>query len=109
MKRLLSYLKPHIGVMITTSILVLLIIVVELYRPIIIGDAIDQYISAPNEVIGEIDVIRRHNFMGVLRAAAIYGLTAFWVCPKRVKYLVITKNGAADYFPYEGGGIYPYP
>ncbi len=72
MKRLLSYLKPHIGVMITTFILVLLIIVVELYRPIIIGDAIDQYISAPNEVIGEIDVIRRHNFMGVLRAAAIY-------------------------------------
>lgn len=46
MKRLLSYLKPHKWVMTTASILVLLIIVVELYRPIIIGNAIDDHINA---------------------------------------------------------------
>ncbi len=45
MKRLLSYLKPHKWVMTTASILVLFIIVVELYRPIIIGNAIDNYIN----------------------------------------------------------------
>lgn len=45
MKRLLSYLKPHKTVMTTATLLVLLIIVVELYRPIIIGDAIDDYIN----------------------------------------------------------------
>ena len=42
MKRLLSYLKPHAHVMTVALILVLFIIGVELYRPIIIGDAIDN-------------------------------------------------------------------
>lgn len=45
MKCLLSYLKPHKWVMTIATILVLGIIVVELYRPIIIGDAIDDYIN----------------------------------------------------------------
>lgn len=45
MKRLLTYLKPHAKVMATATILVLFIIVVELYRPIIIGNAIDNYIN----------------------------------------------------------------
>ena len=46
MKRLLTYLKPHIFAMIMSLILTLLIIVLELYRPIIIGDAIDNYINS---------------------------------------------------------------
>lgn len=45
MKRLLSYLKPHKLVMTAATVLVLFIIVVELYRPIVIGDAIDDYIN----------------------------------------------------------------
>ena len=45
MKRLLSYLKPHRFVMTTATVLVLFIIAVELYRPIIIGDAIDNFIN----------------------------------------------------------------
>lgn len=45
MKRLLGYLKPHKWEMLVATILVLLIIVTELYRPIIIGDAIDNYIN----------------------------------------------------------------
>lgn len=45
MRRLLTYLKPHKWAMTIATILVLFIIVVELYRPIIIGDAIDQYIN----------------------------------------------------------------
>lgn len=45
MKRLLIYLKPHKWIMTAATTLVLFIIVVELYRPIIIGDAIDNYIN----------------------------------------------------------------
>ena len=45
MRRLLTYLKPHKWVMTFATLLVLLIIIVELYRPIIIGDAIDDYIN----------------------------------------------------------------
>ena len=45
MKRLLTYLKPHKWIMTAATVLVLLIIVVELYRPIIIGNAIDNDIN----------------------------------------------------------------
>ncbi|GFI45831.1 putative ABC transporter ATP-binding protein [Lachnospiraceae bacterium] len=45
MKRLLTYLQPHKKVMAAATALVLFIIVVELYRPIIIGNAIDNYIN----------------------------------------------------------------
>lgn len=45
MKRLFRYLKPHKWTMAAATFFVLLIIVVELYRPVIIGDAIDDYIN----------------------------------------------------------------
>ena len=56
MKRLLSYLKPHKWVMTLTTVLVLFIIAVELYRPIIIGNAIDQYINGYYHPYVEADV-----------------------------------------------------
>ena len=45
MKRLLKYLKPHAFTMFIVSVMVLLITAVELYKPIIIGNAIDYYIN----------------------------------------------------------------
>ncbi len=82
MKRLLSYLKPHKWVMLTATILVLLIIAVELYRPIIIGDAIDKYINgsyvqmmADGEIMltqEELAALKHESFMGILGAAGIY-------------------------------------
>ena len=56
MKRLLSYLKPHKWVMTLATVLVLFIITVELYRPIIIGNAIDQYINGYYHPYVEADV-----------------------------------------------------
>ena len=56
MKRLLSYLKPHKWVMTLATVLVLFIIAVELYRPIIVGNAIDQYINGYYHPYAEADV-----------------------------------------------------
>ncbi len=82
MKRLLSYLKPHIGVMVTATILVLLIIIVELYRPIIIGDAIDKYINGSyvqqmeqgtlTLTQAELEILKNESFRGILEAAGVY-------------------------------------
>lgn len=49
MKRLLTYLNPHKWTMFFVLILVLMIIGIELYKPIIIGDAIDHYINSYSE------------------------------------------------------------
>ncbi|MBQ7955926.1 MAG: ABC transporter ATP-binding protein [Lachnospiraceae bacterium] len=45
MKRLLKYLKPHKWTMFLVTVIVLLVIALELYKPLIIGDAIDEYIN----------------------------------------------------------------
>lgn len=82
MKRLLGYLKPHKWTMAAATCLVLLIVVVELYRPIIIGDAIDLYINGTykdaitnTEVVlsqAELAALRTECFQGILQAAGIY-------------------------------------
>lgn len=66
MKRLLSYLKPHAVVMAVSTILVLLAIAVELYKPIIIGDAIDEYLVE--------NAVFEVSFRGILSAAILYFL-----------------------------------
>lgn len=45
MRRLLGYLKPHKFVMTAATVIVLFITALELYKPVIIGDAIDRYIT----------------------------------------------------------------
>lgn len=82
MKRLLTYLKPHKWTMLAATLLVLLIIVVELYRPIIIGNAIDSYINGAyaDAIAGaygdltaaELNAIRQDCFQGILMAAGLY-------------------------------------
>ncbi|MGN1343655.1 MAG: ABC transporter ATP-binding protein [Traorella sp.] len=54
-KRLLGYMKPYIKEVIISIILVLLITVFELYKPILIGDAIDTYIDGYNTPYGVVE------------------------------------------------------
>lgn len=56
MRRLLKYLKPHKWTMLLVTVVVVILTVLELYKPIIIGDAIDEYINGyfrPYAVVDE--------------------------------------------------------
>lgn len=68
MKRLMSYLKPHKWLMILACFLVVGGICVELYKPIIIGNAIDDYIT------NNVELKLEAAFTGILRAGALYAL-----------------------------------
>ncbi len=52
MKRLLGYLRPHKVVFGFSLVIVVIIVVLELYRTLIVGDAIDNYINAYYEPYG---------------------------------------------------------
>ena len=54
-KRLLTYVRPYIKQMVLSVVLVLLITVFELYKPILIGDAIDIYIEGYNTPYGVVE------------------------------------------------------
>ena len=68
MKRLLSYLKPHKWSMLLASFLVIGLISVELYKPIIIGNAIDNYITDS----GQIPLAQAYE--GIFHAGILYAL-----------------------------------
>ena len=53
--RLLTYVRPYIKQMVLSVVLVLLITVFELYKPILIGDAIDIYIEGYNTPYGVVE------------------------------------------------------
>lgn len=70
MKRLLTYLKPHKWMMLLSSVLVVALIGVELYKPIIIGNAIDHYIGS----YGQTGMDLERAYYGILSAGALYAL-----------------------------------
>ena len=78
MKRLLSYLKPHKWVMTIATILVLGIIVVELYRPIIIGDAIDDYINGYYHPYIETEKTGKAKILLIVSGLGVRGIARRW-------------------------------
>ena len=102
MRRLLGYLKPHMKTFILCLALVLALTGLELVRPIIIGDAIDRYITG--ETSEELQTEQREQwetgeraeerFRGVLTAGGLYLLTllALMIC-NRAQTLMLQKMG----------------
>lgn len=76
MKRLMAYVKPYWYWMLFAFILVLCITGLELYRPILMGNAIDQYINAKNfDGVKDTAVI----YMLVLIANFICNISQMWI------------------------------
>jgi len=87
LKRLAGYLKGYEKTLIIVLLLVLAITALELYKPIIIGDAIDTYINKEvPETVGlstkEWMAVRREDLAGMLRASVLYliVLLTIFVC-----------------------------
>ncbi len=89
LRRMLSYMKPHKKAMFLCFGLVIVITLLELWRPEIIGNAIDHYINKgePGERVEE-------RFAGILQAAGLYlaALLLLFVC-NRVVYITLQKTG----------------
>ena len=80
MRRLIGYLKPHRRIFITCLVLVLALTALELVKPIIVGNAIDRYITgsknetlqAENRDQWEPGEQADERFSGVLASGALY-------------------------------------
>lgn len=76
-RRLFSYMLPYKKETILCSVLMLTITMFELLRPVLIGNAIDQYITG-HDFTQTMDA----DFHGILKIGALYllVLTAGWLC-----------------------------
>ncbi len=88
--RLMTYLKPYVKTVLICFLLVLVLTALELYRPMLIGDAIDQYIIGTDSAQMTAEV----RFAGILKASGLYiaVLLLVFVC-SRVQYLMIQELG----------------
>ncbi len=88
--RMFSYMRPYLGILVLCLVLVLAITGLELWKPILIGNAIDDYITG-DFVSGQ---LVEERLRGVLIAALKYVilLILLFVC-SRIQYLLIQKTG----------------
>lgn len=88
--RMLSYARPHIPAIAFCFLMVLIVTAMELYKPILIGDAIDLYITG-DYAVGE---MVQERFYGVLAAAAKYvGVLGILFLCNRIQYMMLQKTG----------------
>ncbi|MBQ6563769.1 MAG: ABC transporter ATP-binding protein [Clostridia bacterium] len=88
--RLLAYMKPHLFSFLLCLLLVLAVTALDLYRPVLIGDAIDHYIT-----VGDKTSLNSHErFSGLLQSGALYAgiLLLLFIC-NRCLYLIMQKTG----------------
>lgn len=85
--RLLSYMKPYTGSVILCLVLVLALTGFDLYRPILIGDAIDLF-----EAQGNYDIIVTTSIKYgiVLALSFIFNITQTWVLQKTGQKIILT-------------------
>lgn len=88
--RMLSYAKPYVPQILFCFLMVIIVTAMELYKPIIIGDAIDLYITG-DYLPGEMVDVR---FQGIVKAAILYVgvLLVLFIC-NRVQYLILQETG----------------
>ena len=102
MKRLLKYMKPYRRTLVICLVLVLALTGLELVKPIIIGDAIDRYITGEkSEVLlaegreqWEAGEQAEERYSGVLKAGALYlGVLLLLFAFTRIQTLMLQKMG----------------
>lgn len=88
--RLLSYVKPHTKTLLVCLLLVFALTGLELLKPILIGDAIDQYITSEAALLLD----QRTRFAGILKASGWYVavLVALFFC-NRIQYKLLQEMG----------------
>ncbi len=89
--RLMGYLKPYIKTVLICFVLVSILTALDLYKPMLIGDAIDLYITGETATEA---LTPDQRWEGILRIGAFYigvMLVAF-VC-NRMQYLMIQEMG----------------
>ena len=102
MSRLMTYLRPHRKVFALCLLLVLALTALELIRPVIIGNAIDEFITGETSPVlqeqgraqWEAGEQADERFAGILRAGALYlGVLVLLLVFNRAQTLLLQKMG----------------
>ncbi len=74
-KRLLNYATKYIWYFVAAIIIILVIVAIELYQPMLIGNAVDNFLSHYNQTQEISEVQRQNDINGIIKIALIYLLS----------------------------------
>lgn len=74
-KRLLKYARKYIWHFVLAVSIILIIVAIELYQPVLLGDAVDKFLSHYNRIREVSSIDRQNDINGVIKIAFIYLLT----------------------------------
>lgn len=90
MLRLLAYMKPYAGWMALCLVLVLILAGIDLYRPMLIGDAVDLF-SEQGDYSVIVDTAIKYGIVLVL--SMIFNLAQTWILQKTGQKIIHTVRG----------------
>ena len=90
MLRLLAYMKPYAGWMALCLILVLILAGIDLYRPMLIGDAVDLF-SEQGDYSVIVDTAIKYGIVLVL--SMVFNLAQTWILQKTGQKIIHTVRG----------------
>jgi ATP-binding cassette subfamily B multidrug efflux pump len=71
-KRLLNYAKPYVWQFVTAIAIILIIVIIELYQPIMLGNAVDKFLSRYSSGNVVSDSVRQGDISGVVKIGILY-------------------------------------
>jgi ATP-binding cassette subfamily B protein len=74
-KRLLKYAMKYIWHFALAVLIILIIVAIELYQPVLLGDAVDKFLSHYNQSREVSAIVMQSDINGVIKIAFIYLLT----------------------------------
>ncbi|MBQ4259767.1 MAG: ABC transporter ATP-binding protein [Lachnospiraceae bacterium] len=90
MLRLLAYMKPYAGWMALSLVLVLILAGIDLYRPMLIGDAVDLF-SEQGDYSVIVDTAIKYGIVLVL--SMVFNLAQTWILQKTGQKIIHTVRG----------------
>lgn len=74
-KRLLKYARPYLWYFIASITIILIIVAIELYQPVLLGNAVDTFLSQYGSSEGSVILDRKHDIEGIIKIGGLYLLT----------------------------------
>lgn len=71
-KRLLKYARPYVWHFVIATAIILIIVAIELYQPVLLGDAVDKFLSRYGSGNGALGTDRQNDINGVVKISLIY-------------------------------------
>lgn len=93
-RRLLKYAKPYIWQFASAVFIILIIVAIELYQPVLLGEVVDKFLSPYSNVVNVSMADRQNDINGIIKISLIYFVTVITIfLLNYIQALILARTG----------------